>query len=195
MKPPLYGWQGSLFWWVGVYCIREVDRHCHSSWHGGTYPFHSPLFVWPCHPWPSLGSGHIQHGVLYLPASMGIDIIPSVLCTYSFQCLQLCHFTCGLHPSSVDAPVDVHGRSCNFPLIHPREPLLVGPQVTTLPLFSCGIHFVSSPTEVVLCRVGLIHLSCVWQVPVHKGTPTSDVTRRGWFWCRMCDLLCWFITS
>ena len=31
MKPPLYRWQGSLFWWVGAFCIREVDRCCHSS--------------------------------------------------------------------------------------------------------------------------------------------------------------------
>ena len=25
MKPPLYGWQESLFIWVGVFHIREVD--------------------------------------------------------------------------------------------------------------------------------------------------------------------------
>ena len=29
-------------------------------------------------------------------------------------------------PSSVDAPVDIHSRSHNFPLIHPREVLLTG---------------------------------------------------------------------
>ena len=38
MKPPLYGQQGSLFWWVGVFCVREGDRHCHPSWHRGYLP-------------------------------------------------------------------------------------------------------------------------------------------------------------
>ena len=70
-------------------------------------------------------------------------------------------FTCGLHPSSVDAPVDIHGRSCNFPFICPREALLVGCQVTALPLFSCDIHFIPPLTEVVLHGVGLVLLSCV----------------------------------
>ena len=62
MKPPFYGWQGSLFWWVGVFHIREADWCHHSSWHRGTYPFHSPLFVWPCQPWPSSVSGCILLG-------------------------------------------------------------------------------------------------------------------------------------
>ena len=98
MKPPLYRWQGSLFWWVGVFCIREVDRHCHSSWHGGYLPISLPPFVWPCQLWPSLVSGHIQCGVHYLPASMGIDVIPSALCMCSFWGLQPHHLTWGLHP-------------------------------------------------------------------------------------------------
>ena len=92
---------------------------------------------------------------------MGIDIIPSALHMCSFQSLQSNHITCGLHPSSVDALVDVHGRSCNFPFFHPREALLVGNQVTTLPLSSCGVLFISLPTEVVLHGVGLVHLSHV----------------------------------
>ena len=90
---------------------------------------------------------------------MGIDVIPSALCTCSFQGLQPHHFTCGLHLSSVDAPVDVYGRSCNFLLIHPREALLVGHWVIALPLFSCGIDFILPLTEVVLHGVGLVHLS------------------------------------
>ena len=28
IKPSLYRWQGSLFWWVGVFHVREVDRCC-----------------------------------------------------------------------------------------------------------------------------------------------------------------------
>ena len=50
MKPPLYRWQGSLFWWVGAFHVREVDRHVVIPLDMGvTYLFHSPLFyVWPC---------------------------------------------------------------------------------------------------------------------------------------------------
>ena len=61
----------------------------------------------------------------------------------------------------MDALVDVHGVSHNFPFFHPREALLVGHQVTTLPFFSCGILFSSPLKEVVLHRVGLVHLSHV----------------------------------
>ena len=75
--------------------------------------------------------------------------------------LQPNHFTCGLHPSSVDALVDAHNSSHNFPFFHPREAFLVGRQVTTLPLFSCGVLSSSPPEEVVLHGVGLVHLSCV----------------------------------
>ena len=35
MMPPLYRRQGSLFWWVGAFCITEVDKCCCSSWHEG----------------------------------------------------------------------------------------------------------------------------------------------------------------
>ena len=123
---------------VGAFCIREVDYIVILPDMGVTYPFHSPHFVWPCLPWPSSMIGDIPLGVHYLPASMGIDVIPSALCTCSFWGLQPHHITCGLHPSSVDAMVDVHGRSCNFPFFHPREALLVGHQVTALPLSSCA---------------------------------------------------------
>ena len=75
MKPPLYRQGGSLFQWVGAFCIREEDRCCHSSGHRGYLPISLPLCsVWPCLPWPSSMSGHIHHGVHYLPASMGIDL-------------------------------------------------------------------------------------------------------------------------
>ena len=90
---------------------------------------------------------------------MGIDIIPSALHMCSFQGLQPNHVTCGLHLSSVDASVDVHGRSHNFPFFHPREALLVGHWVTALPLSSCGILPISPLTEVVLHGVVLVHLS------------------------------------
>ena len=105
--------------------------------------------------------GSIPLWVHYPPASTGINVVPSALCMCSFQGLQPHHITCGLHLSSVDAPVDMHGRSCNFPFFHPREALLVGCRVTILPLSSCGILFLSPLTEVVLHGVGLVHLSHV----------------------------------
>ena len=86
---------------------------------------------------------------------------PSALCMCSFQSLLPHHLACGLHPSSVDAPVDVHSVSCNFLFFHPREALLVGHWVTALPFFSCGILLSSPLSEVVLHGVGLVHLSCV----------------------------------
>ena len=92
-------------------------------------------------------------------ASMGSNIIPLAKCTCSFQCLHLLHVTWGLHPSSVDALADFHGRSHNFPLIHPREVLVAGSWVTALPLLSCGIIMSSLPLEVGLHGVGLVHLS------------------------------------
>ena len=140
-------------------------------------------------------SGSIPLLVHYLPASMGYRHHPSALHTCSFQGLQPNHFTCGLHPSSVDALVDVHDPSCKFPFFHPREALLVGHQVTTLPFFSCGILTSSPPMEVVLHGMGLVYLSCVLWLPIHKGTPTSDAMRRSQFQWRTCDCPCWFVTS
>ena len=91
----------------------------------------------------------------------GYRCCPSALHMCSFQSLLPYHLTCGCHLSSVDAVVDVHGISHNFSFFHPREALLVGHQVTTLPFFSCGILFSSPLTEVVLHGVALVHLSHV----------------------------------
>ena len=94
MKPPLFRQWWSLFLWVGVFCIKGEDASSSLSpmWKG-TYPFHSPHLVWPCQPWPSLVSGHIYLGIHYLPASMGIDVTPSMACTCSFQCPWPHHVT------------------------------------------------------------------------------------------------------
>ena len=59
----------------------------------------------------------------------------------------------------MDALADVHVTTPNFLLINPRELSLVEYWVTTLPLFSCGVIFVSPPVEEGLCGVGLVHLS------------------------------------
>ena len=103
-------------------------------------------------------SSHIGLKVHYLMASTGGDVIPSAKCTCTFWCLQPHHITCGLHPTSVDGPVDVH-----------REVLLAGCWVTALPIFSCGIISVSPPVEVGLHGVGLVHLSHASWMPIHKG--------------------------
>ena len=193
MKPPLYRWQGYLFWWVGVFHVREVDRHCHSSWHKGYLPISlSPCLAlptltqfseWSQSMWGSLSAsvnGHWHHSL-----SLTYVFLPRSAATSLYW---------GHHPSSVDTLVDVHGRSCSFPFIHPREALLVGCWVTTLPLFSCGVKFISPPTEVVLHGVGLVHLSHAWWLPIHKGTWTSDMMRRSQFQWRTHDFPCWFIT-
>ena len=106
---------------------------------------------------------------------------PSALRTCSSGVQQPNHLTCGLHLSSVDAPVDVHNPSCNFPFFHPWEVLLVGHQVSALPFCSCGIITSSPPKGVVLQGVGLLHLYHVCWSPIHKGMPTSDATRRSQF--------------
>ena len=190
MKPPLYRWQGSLFWWVGALCFREVDRCCHSSWYRGYLPISLPpvfclalptmtqVHDWSHSSWGSLSASinrHWHHSLC--------------LCTCSFQSLQPHHVTWDLHPSSVDALVEIHGRSCNFPFFHPREALLVGHWVTSLSLSSCNVLFLSPLAEVVLHGVGLVHLSHVWWLPIHKGTPISDMMRRSQFWWRTHDFV------
>ena len=123
----LFCWQqGSLFVWVGVLHIREEDTSSSMllTWRG-TYPLYPPFGLANHDPSSSVGCG-VHHPM----ASVGSDVIPLVKCTCSFQCLHPLHITLSLHPSSVDAPADVHSRSCNFLLIHPREVLLAGQWVT-----------------------------------------------------------------
>ena len=159
--PLLYNQWRYLFRWVGAFHIREVDYFILLSDTGVTYPFHSPHF---CLALPAMTqfSDWLHSSLGSLSASInGYRHHPSALCTCSFQSLLPHHLTWGLHMSFVDAPVDVHSISCNFPFFHPREALLVGHWVTTLPFFSCGILFSSPLTEVVLHGVGLVHLSCV----------------------------------
>ena len=187
-------YKGSLFMWVGVLYVREEDAGSSIllTWKG-TYPLQPPLGLAKL--WPSSMSSCVGHEVHHLMASTGKDIIPSAKCTCSFQYLCLLHITWCLHPSSVDALADIHGRSHNFLLIHPREVLLTKHWVTTWPLLSCGDTTSSLPSEVGLCGVGLVHLSHAWWTPVHKGMPTSDMMRRRQFGWRMCEHLHWSVTS
>ena len=127
-----------------------------------TCPFHSPHFIYLALPAMTQFSEWQHSSLGSLSTSInGYRCHPSALCMCSFGGLQPNHFTCGLHPSSVDAPVDIHDPSYNFPFFHPREALLVGHRVTALPSLSCGILFPSPPKEVVLHGVGLVHLSHV----------------------------------
>ena len=123
------------------------------------------------------------------------DIYPSTKCTWSCRHSLPLHIIWSLHLSSVDAPVDIHGRRHSFPLIHPREVLLAWHWVITRPLSSCGIVSLSLHLGVGLTGVVLVHLSHAWQTPTHKGTPVSDAMRRSQLWCRICDCPCWSVTS
>ena len=76
---------------------------------------------------------------------MGTNVTPSTLHMCPFQSLQPHHITWWSSPilcgcSGRHPWVEVATSS----FIHPREALLVGHQVTALPLFSCGIHFHST---------------------------------------------------
>ena len=88
---------------------------------------------------------------------MGIDIVPRPYVHVPLEVYSPNHFTCGLHLSSMDAPVDIHDSSCNFLFFHPREALLVGCWVTALPLSFCGVLSLSPPEGVVLNGVRLVH--------------------------------------
>ena len=156
------------------------------------YPFHSPQLALSAltqfSEWQHSSFGSLSASI------NGYRRHPSALCTCSSGVQPPNHLTCGLHPSSVDTPVDIHDPSRNFPFFHPWEALLVGHRVFALPSCSCGIIILSPPKEVVLQGVGLVHLYCVWWLPIHKGMTTSDAMRRSWFWWRTHDLPYWFVT-
>ena len=158
---------------------------------GITYPFHSPHFClallnmiqfcdWSHSSWGSLSAsinGHWCHSLyltyIFLPRSAATSHY-----LWSSPVLDGCSGRCPW-------------QKLQLPVFHPREALLVGHWVTTLPLSSCGILFLSALTEVVLHGVGLVHLSHVRQLPIHKGMPISDVMGRSWFQWKTCYLPCW----
>ena len=91
----------------------------------------------------------------------GYRLCPSALHMCSSRGALPKHLTQGLHPSSVDALVDIHDPSWNPLYFHPWEAFLVGHWVTALPFCSRGVISASPPEEVVLHGVGLVHLSPV----------------------------------
>ena len=126
MKPPLYRqWRVSLL--VGRSILHQRGRQTLLFFLtlGLLTHFAPPCF---CLALPTMTQfcdwSHSSWGSLSV--SQALTSLPSALCMCSFQGLQPHHITCGLHLSSVDTPVDVHGRSHNFPFFHPREALLVG---------------------------------------------------------------------
>ena len=193
MKPPLCWWQGSLYDWVRVFCIKLDDDKHHKSWHGGVHTHFIPPMV--LLPWLSSMSSHGSHPVCCLVASMSWDIYPSAKCMWS--CKDPCplHITWSLPLSSVDAPADIHGRSHSFLLIHPREVFLAWCWVIIRPSSVHGIVSLSLSLGVGLTGVGLVHLSHTWWISMHQGMPASDAMRRSQLWCRMHDCLHWSITS
>ena len=123
IKPPLYGQQGSLFIWVGVFHIREVDI-CSSLFptQRGTYPL--------CHPCLALltmtrfcelshqSQGSLSRWHLWAVTSfpqpnacVPLDVNSHVMLPVVFT-----------HLLWMDV-VDVHGRSCNFPINPPQGSL------------------------------------------------------------------------
>ena len=193
IKPPFNWQQGSLLVWVGVLCIREGDTSLSLllTWKG-TYLLHPPCLVLltmtQFHEWLHQSWGSLFAGIYGQQChSLGQKYVFPPTSTGTSYYLRL-------HPSSVDALVDIHGRSLNFLLIHPREVLLAGLWVTALPPLSCGVIVISLPLEVGLHGVGLVNLSHAWWMPILKEMPTSDVTRRSQFQWRMHDLLHWSVT-
>ena len=161
IKPSLQNW--CMYLLVGRSILHQSGRPLAlhpDMW--AACPFHSPHFILLALPAMTQFSEWQHSSFGSLSASInGYRCHPLALCMCSSGGLQPNHFTCGLHQSLVDTPVDVHKSSCNFPFFHPREALLVGCWVTTLPSCSCGVLFSSPPEEVVLHGVQLVHLSCV----------------------------------
>ena len=82
------------------------------------------------------------------------DVYPSAKCMWSCRHPLPLHITWSLHPSSMDAVVDIHGRSHNFLLIHTREVLLAWCWSVTIPLSSSGVLLLSLPLGVGLTGGG-----------------------------------------
>ena len=164
--------------------------NCWKTWHRGVHTYFIPPMVLLL--WFSSMSSHGGHPVCYPMAPTGWDIYPSAKCIWS--CRHSCplHIIWSLHPSSVDALVDVHGRSHSFPFIHPREVFLAWCWVIGRPPSPHGIVSLSLPLGVDLTRLGLSH---TWQTPTNKGMPASDLTRMSQLQCRTHDCLHWSVTS
>ena len=194
MKPPLYRQGGSLFQWMRVFCIREVDRCCHSSWHRGYLSFSLPPLLclalptvtqfheWLHSSWGSLSAcinGHWHHS-LHL---MYVFLPRSAATSHYLRSSPILSGCCGRCP----------WWKSQLPIFPPQGSFTgrsSGDQLTIVLLWHL-LSFTSCRGR--LAWVRLVHLSHAWQLPIHKGTPISDVMRSQ-FWWRTHDLPCWFIT-
>ena len=194
MEPPLYKWWGSLFRWVGAFHVREVDYIVILPDMGVTYPFHSPHFYlalptmtqfcdWSHSSWGSLSASINGHGhrslcltYVFLPRSAATSCY-----LWSSPILSGCS---SRHP----------WQKLQLPIFPPQGSFTGRSSGDCLTTFHLWHPLFSPLAQVVLHGVGLVHLSYVWQLPIHKGTPISDAMRRSWFWWRTHDLPCWFIT-
>ena len=136
------------------------------TWHRGVHTHFIPPVVLLT--WLSSMSSHGTCPVSYPMASMGWDIYPSAKFMWSCRHSHPLYITWSPHLFSVDAPVDVHGKSCSFPFIHPGEVFLTRCWAITRPSSSCGVVSLSLPLGV--------------------GLTGSQL------WCRMHDCLCWSVT-
>ena len=139
--------QSGRYLWIGGSILHQSGKLLHPSlWHGSYLPVSLPPYFYLALPALTQFSEWQHSSLGSLSASINwYRCRPSALHMCSFWGPQPNHFTFGLHLSSVDTLVDTHGLSCNFLFFHPREALLVGCCVTTLPSFSCGIFFSSPP--------------------------------------------------
>ena len=191
MKPPLYRQRGSLIRWVGAFCIREVDYIVVLSDTEVTYPFHSPHFYlalptvtqfhdWLLSSWGSLSTSinGYRHHSLCLTYVFLLRSAARSHYLWSSIVLSGCSSRCPW-------------QKLQLPIFPPQE------SFTGRSLGDCLTTFLLFPplTEVVLHGVGLVHLSCVWWLSIHKGTPISDAMRRSQFRWRTHDLLHWFVIS
>ena len=140
-------------------------------------------------------SGHIPPGIQYLPVSTGIDVVPSALHMCSFLGLQPNHFTYGIHPSSVDALVDIHGIRHNFPFFPPQGSFTgrsLGDHLTAFLLW----HPLFITSDRGSLAWGGAGTPAPFMMAAHtQGMPISDAIRKSQFWWRICDHQCWFVTS
>ena len=193
IMPPLYRQWGSLFRWVGTFHIQEAYYLVLLSDMGLLTHFTPPFCLalptmtqfhdWSHFSWGSLSAiinGYRCHSLCLMYMFLLRSAAKSCYLWYS-PVLSGCSSRCPW-------------QKLQLPVFPPREALLVGHWVITLPLSSCGILFFSPPTEVVLHGVWLVHLSHVWWLPIHKGMPISDAVRRSQFQWRTYDHPCWFIT-
>ena len=108
--------------WIGGSIPHQSCKLFHLPLqHRGYLPISLPPYFYLALPaltqfseWQHSSSGSLSASI------NGYRCCSSALHMCSFWGLQPNHFIYGLHPSSVDALVDIHSLSHNFPFFHPR---------------------------------------------------------------------------